>query len=340
MLEPVTGPCAWTSAQMRASDRWIYQLTDADRDELRTALGNLRSKGANIPFEKSDFPLGPFAGKLARFREEVENGSGVMLLRGFPLHEWDLATARLVYWGIGTHLGAALAQNARGDLLGEVADFGGNANKDPTARGYHTAYAMPFHNDYCDVVGLLCVRRSKSGGLSCVASAAAVHNRILAERPDLLELLYGPWFSDARGEEPQGRAPYYTEPRYARLGNRLFTHHGNTYLKSAQRFPEVPRMTDAHFEAVALVDKLCASDEFRLDMDFQPGDIQFLNNRVVLHSRTDFTDHDEPERKRLLLRLWLRMPAYAELPGFMLQRLEDMDHWLRHPRQVAGAPRV
>jgi hypothetical protein len=333
-MKPIAGPCAWKAAEMRASERWIYQLTEGDRNEMSQALGVLRAKGSKIPFGKEDFPLGEFAEKLVRVRDEVEAGSGVMLMRGFPLEEWDLETAKLAYWGIGMHLGAPLAQNARGQLLGEVTDKGGNANTDPNARGYHTAYAMPFHNDYCDVVGLLCVRRSKSGGLSCVASAAAVHNRILAERPDLLELLYGPWYSDARGEEPEGRMPYYMEPRYARLGERLFTHHGNTYLKSAQRFQAVPRMTGVHQEAVELIDRLCASDEFRLDMDFQPGDIQFLNNRVVLHSRTGFVDFDEPGRRRLLLRLWLRTPGYAELPAFMAPRLEDMDFWLRRPREV------
>jgi hypothetical protein len=66
-------------------------------------------------------------------------------------------------------------------------------------------------------------------------------------------------------------------------------------------------------------------------MDFRPGDIQFLNNRVVLHSRTDFVDHAEPARKRLLLRLWLRTPGYTELPDYFKPRFDDMDHWLRHP---------
>ena len=82
---------------------------------------------------------------------------------------------------------------------------------------------------------------------------------------------------------------------------------------------------------MTLVDTLCGSDTYRLDMDFRPGDIQFLNNRVVLHSRTDFVDHDEATRRRLLLRLWLRTPGYDELPAYFKPRFEDMDHWLNHP---------
>lgn len=330
-IPAVTGPAVWTAAQMRASQRWIYELSDADRDALRAALAHAQRAGAQIPFGKEHFPLVGFGQRLQALREEVENGSGVMLMRGLPIDEWSIDEVRQVYWGLGAHLGTALAQTPRADLLVDVTDKGGDQYKDPTARGFHTARALPFHNDQADVVGLLCVRRSKSGGLSCIASAAAVHNEILRTRPDLLALLYEPWYCDARGEQPAGRPPYYVEPRFSQLGGRLFTQHGRTYIDSAQRFPEVPRLTPAQLEALALMDTLCGSDTFRLDMDFRPGDIQLLNNRVVLHSRTDFVDFEEPARRRLLLRLWLRTPGYAELPAYFGPRFEDMDHWLRHP---------
>src|SRR6185436_3669887 len=171
-----------------------------------------------------------------------------------------------------------------------------------TARGYHTTRRLPFHNDQGDVVGLLCYRTAKAGGLSCIASAAAIHNEILATRPDLLATLYEPYYSDVRGEEPPGRKPYYAEPRFAMHHGRLFCQHGPTYIDSAQRFPEVPRLTPQHVEAMELVDKIANTERFRLDMDFAEGDIQFLNNHVVLHSRTDFEDFPEPDRKRRLLR--------------------------------------
>jgi hypothetical protein len=43
-------------------------------------------------------------------------------------------------------------------------------------------------------------------------------------------------------------------------------------------------------------------------MVLEQGDMQFLNNHVMIHSRTQFEDHDEPARKRHLLRLWLSIP--------------------------------
>jgi hypothetical protein len=159
----------------------------------------------------------------------------------------------------------------------------------------------------------------------------AVHNEILRTRPDLLQILYQPYYSDIRGEEPKGRKPYYAEPRFTMWEGKLFCQHGRTYIDSAQRFSEVPRLTPQMIEAMELIDKLANSDRYRLDMDFRPGDIQFLNNRVVVHSRTDFQDYAEPERKRHLLRLWLRTPGYDTLPPFFTPRFEDMDYWLKHP---------
>ena len=46
----------------------------------------------------------------------------------------------------------------------------------------------------------------------------------------------------------------------------------------------------------------------------EPGDLQFLNNRVTLHNRGDYEDWPEPERRRLLLRLWLTMPGWTKYP--------------------------
>jgi hypothetical protein len=330
-IEEVRGRCVWTAAQMHADRRWVQPLDEAERAELRAAVDAVRRRAPGLSFSREDFPLQRLGERLARVREELEQGSGVVLIRGVPVEDWDEPAIEQAYWGIGLHLGSALAQTPRGDLLVRVEDRGGDQYKDPTARGFHTARYLPFHNDQGDVVGLLCVRSSKSGGASCIASAAAVHNEILRTRPDLLEVLYGPWYSDIRGEQPPGRPPYYVEPRFAQFGGRLFTQHGRTYVDSAQRFPEVPRLTAQQLEAMKLVDTLCESDTWRLDMDFRPGDIQFLNNRVVLHSRTDFVDHDEPSRKRLLLRLWLRTPGYTTLPEYFAPRFEDMDHWLRHP---------
>lgn len=335
ILTPIGGTAAWRAKDMRASRRWIYDLTPANIAELDEALQHVRRCEAAIPtFGRDEFPLSDFAQHLQDMRHEIEDGSGVVLLRGLPVERYSSADTQRLYWGIGAYLGEAVAQNPAADLMVEVRDAGVDPYRTPTVRGYRTARELPFHNDQADVVGLLCYRTAKSGGLSCIASAAAIHDEILATRPDLLEVLYQPFYSDVRGEEPPGRTPYYAEPRFARWNGRFFVQHGPTYVTSAQRFAEVPRLTEAQIAAMKLVDRLANDEAFRLDMDFRPGDIQFLNNHLVLHSRTEYVDHEEPDRKRLLFRLWLRTPAYASLPPFFDRRLDDMAYWSMHPTQV------
>ncbi len=332
----IPSPIAWLAPEMQASKRWLYELSAADREELWDALTVVRERGLSIPFTRQDFPLKTFGETLRRLWDEVENGSGVLLLRGLDVDRYGLDGTRLVYWGIGAHVGTALAQNPQGALLVDVRNEGGDPYRDVKARGYHTSQYLPFHNDQGDVVGLLCFRAAKEGGESCIASSAAVYNEILRTRPDLLEELFKPYCVDIRDEQPAGRAPYYVEPRFAFHNGRFYAQHGPTYVKSAQRFDEVPRLTDAQLEAMDLVDELVRTDEFRLDMGFRPGDIQFLNNHTVLHSRTSFEDYEEPERRRHLLRLWLRTPAYRDVPPFFRQRFEDMDIWLKNPVPPVG----
>ena len=112
----------------------------------------------------------------------------------------------------------------------------------------------------------------------------------------------------------------------------MFNRYNRTFIQSAQRFNEVPRLTPLQVEALDMVNSLCKDPRFRLDMKLERGDMQFVNNYVVLHSRTAFEDHAEEAHKRHLLRLWLRTPAFADYPAALRDRYEDMDRWQSNPR--------
>ena len=45
-----------------------------------------------------------------------------------------------------------------------------------------------------------------------------------------------------------------------------------------------------------------------LHMILEVGDLQFLSNEHVLHSRTEYKDHAPPAPRRHLMRLWLATP--------------------------------
>jgi hypothetical protein len=313
---------------------WVIHLDEDNIAELEAALAHVKERGIGIlELTREHFVIPNFARIIQGVRHDLEDGRGFTLIRGLPVERYSKSDAALIYWGIGTHLGAAFAQNAQGDMLGHVRDLGAHWKTDMKARGYQTRSRLDFHSDRTDVVGLLCLSKAKVGGLSRIVSSAAIHNEFLARRPDLWAVMSEPFCVDYRNEESAGQKPYYATPCFNMLNGRLFVAFSPTYIESAQRFPDVPRLTVAQREALALMSALCNDPAFYLDMSFEPGDMQFLCNYVILHSRTEYEDWEESERKRHLLRLWLCTPGFTDRPAAFASRLAHMIAWQRTPRK-------
>ena len=214
----ITGPCAWHGADLAGDPRWRFALSGGDIAELQAALALVRRQG--LPWErmsKADFPLAGLAGKLAEMAVELEDGSGLANLSGLPVEAFGDGL-RHVWYGIGLHLGQAVYQDCNGLLMRDIRNESqdtdavlghrltardGSTFKSSKARTLSNAL-LRFHTDRCDVVGLLCVRPAPVGGVSRIASSAAVHNMMLQRRPDLAALLYGPYYRARLGEEQGG----------------------------------------------------------------------------------------------------------------------------------------
>lgn len=216
-------------------------------------------------------------------------------------------------------------------MLGHIRNLGVDWKNDDRARGYQSRDYLPYHVDSTDVVGLLCLRKAKSGGSSRIVSSTAIHNQIRKTRPDLWKVLCEPFYVDRRSEQGEGRKPFYVTPCFNYRDGRLFVFF-NFLIEGAQRFPEVPRLSQAQREALALMSNLANDPAYYLDMELEPGDIQFLCNYEILHSRTLYEDWPEPDRKRHLLRLWLRTPGFTRLPASYADRASDVELWQRNPQ--------
>ena len=302
----VQGPSAWLAADMRQREpEWRTHLTPPQIAEIETAVQATR--GLDLPaIRREDFPLPTLGPVLDRMRADVLDGRGFAVLRGMPVTGRPIAEIAAAYWGIGTYFGTARSQNARGHLLGHVYDLGrAHSETNPHLRSYATAERQNFHIDRCDVVALLCLRPAKSGGLSAIVSSMTLHNVMAARRPDLLQRLYQAFPVDRRGEVPPGRGPFYDAPVFNEFAGTLSVLYSRLHIGSAQRFPEARRLTTEDYEALDMLADLAGDPEFRLDMEFMPGDIQFLHNHTILHARSAYEDWPEVERKRHLLRLWL-----------------------------------
>lgn len=307
-LQTYTGPSAWTRPQMEAEARWRHTLSAAELDELRRAVDAALATGKPLEqLTRADFPLDRLALRVRTLAEELENGRGFELWRGLPVQEWNLEERSVAYWGLGRHLGTPVVQNARGELFGHVKDTSGtDPQTNADSRFYHTNRAAPFHVDGADIVGLMCVRTARAGGASLVVSSTSIYNALLRDHPDLIELLYQPLWFDHRGERNAVTGqPYWITSICGWTGRKLSMMFLRNFIESAQRYEGAPPLSEQHLKLLALIEDYAESPELCLPMDFQPGDIQWLNNHVTLHSRTGFTDWDEPERRRWLMRLWL-----------------------------------
>ena len=308
-------PGNWRGPDMAARpERWIWQLSPAEVAELDAAARRLDATGRDIvTFTAADAPLPVTAPRLAELKRDLLHGIGFGLIRGVPVERYSLRQAAIAFWCLGAHLGEPVSQNAKGHVLGHVRDLGFDSTL-PSARGYQTKDRLAYHTDMGDVVGLLSIRTSRSGGLSSIAPSVGLYTLMRERRPDLVRVLMGPTYKDRRDEIPEGCKPWYPMPVFMPHQGRLFTHFVQSAVRKAQRFPEVPRITAAQQEAFDLINEMAAGPELRLDMEFRPGDVQFLCNHTVMHSRTGYVDWDEPERKRHLLRLWLGCPGGAAVP--------------------------
>lgn len=307
----ITGPQAWMGPEIQDQTSWIARFDEIALGEIHDAVMAAEQRGLTIPFSAEDFPLDRAKTVIDRVPSDLEDGHGFLLVRGIDRSRYTVEQCELIYWGIGVHLGRPISQNTRGHLLGHVRDEGKSFD-DPTVRGYQTSAKMDFHADQLpvDVLGLFCVRAAKAGGASALISVGAVHNVLADERPDLLDVLYQPFNLDWRGEEPNGEQPWYTSPMFSAHDGKVTSRvTSRQYFNSVTRYGEELGLTDIQREALDVVQEIANRPELRLSMMMQEGDMQFLNNHAILHAREAFTDHDEPDLKRHLLRMWIALDA-------------------------------
>lgn len=305
-IEPARGPAVWRGADLGERD-WVTPLDTGDCEALLAAAAPLTGRRLDT-LTRADFAIPALEPKLAKARRDLGEGTGFVLFRGLPA---GLArqTLEIVYWGIGAHLGVAVSQSAAGDRLGEVYDRG----TDDKERYYTRGGALEFHMDPVDVVGLVCLHPALSGGASRIVSAGAVHNAILAERPDIAAILHRGFHNSRRGHGEAVTA--HPVPVFGRGARGLECYLLPQTIRQATE--EGHPLSPAEAEALDYLAATTNRPGLWLDMDFRVGDMQFLNNRTVLHSRTDYVDDPDPAKKRLLLRLWLMCPDWPPRPAAM-----------------------
>lgn len=307
-MQTVVDPAAWTASDLEADQSWIHPLSKTEITELDSVISDLEASGREIiDITRDDFSLPTLGPRLEGIAHDVLEGRGLAVVRGVPVERYTRRQSAIAFWCIGSHFGDPVSQNAKGHLLGHVTDLGGTSFKNPKHRGYQTHDTLPFHCDSCDVVTLLCLHPSQTGGESTVTSSLNIYNEMLARDPELVAALSEAVYRDRRNEIPEGKDPWFQLPVFNFHDGYMTVSWQGGYIRSASRFEDLPPQSKALSDGLDMFSELAA--ELAYAMDFQQGDIQFLHNHVTVHSRTEYLDFPEPERKRHLLRLWLATPG-------------------------------
>jgi len=256
---------------------------------------------------------------MARVRDMLDHGRRFAIVDRLPMQEMDVADVTGIYWLLSSMVSRPVAQKLDGTMIYDVLDTGRQALPGSGVRPDKTNIEIRFHNDNAyndappDYVGLLCLRRAQSGGHSRVISFHTVHNALQERYPNRLERLYQPFWFDRQREFRPGESPVFAAPIFAGAGEpkaRFSVHQINGGY--ALRGEPIDR--DGEAALTATLD-IFEEDGLSVDFDLEPGQIQFVDNRALGHSRTAFVDHPEPDRRRHLVRLWMRDHGRRAYPG-------------------------
>ena len=302
---------AWEAADFKNNNTWKKVLNNEQVKELLEALGNVKNLNKKFPdFSKKEFILNTLGVNLNSWSKELENGSGFMLLKNIPIHGLNEEDTNILYYGLGLYLGEPVRQNPSGDLIGKVMNIGDLSDRQ--TRVYETNAYLPYHSDPSDLVGLLCIRKAKSGGISSLISSHAIYNEILDNYKEYLSILYKPmYYPHLGGSEPA------LSPIYSFYENKMTCRYMRQYIELGHDMMNSP-LSNIEIEALDLMDFIMEKKNLRLDMMLEPGDLQLVNNYNVLHSRTSFEDYEKLSYRRKKLRLWLKS-RHARNLGYIFQ---------------------
>lgn len=148
-----------------------------------------------------------------------------------------------------------------------------------------------------------------------ITSSLTARRHLMAERPDLAELAHRDFCFSRQNEQAPDETPFYAQPLFDVADGLVFGKWNRNRVVSAQKIEGVPELSDGQRETMDVLDEILRRPDMMFTMYLEPGDLQIINNHVMLHSRTDYIDFEEPDQKRLLCRLWLAPPDSVRLPA-------------------------
>lgn len=306
---PFDEPVVWRRDTLAPEDG-LERIDGAARKELDELVETLRHNPLPLAMlQVEDFELPACRAMMKRVRATLEHGVGFVIIDRLPMDDYSVDEARAVYWLLAQLVSRPVAQSWDGKVIYDVRDLGkppGNGVRPDITNAKQNFHTDNSYNLYPpDYVGLLCVRPAMEGGISSIVSFYSVYNEMLARHPELVERLYQPYLFDRQREHAPGDPRLLSHPlfqtRDGRTLCRLSHRHVVTgYTMAGQEMDECGK------QALHALESIMMEPRFAREFFFEAGQIQIVDNTRLGHRRTAFVDYPEEDRKRHLVRLWLR----------------------------------
>lgn len=309
----------WLGAELEPADGRVV-LGDECYEEIEKTSDLLKENPLPLmAIHPTDFEMPACQAIMDDVRNCLERNWGFCIIDRLPLDTMTKEIATAIYWLLAQMVGRPVAQKwSDGRMLYSVTDLG-----KPSGNGVRpdvTNEDQSFHTDnsynICppDVVGLFCLQPAMTGGISRIVNMNAVLEKMESKHKDLLPRLYQSYSFDRQREHPEDDEKTIANPILSKEGHALRVRISRNLIYQGYAL-ENNTIDDEGEAALAaffgIIDDPIMYQEFK----FQPGQIQFLNNKVIGHKRTGFTDWPEKKDKRHLLRVWLREKGRAFYNG-------------------------
>ena len=295
----------WDKTLTNKKQKFVADLNPGTVDELikrRNELDNLN---------ENDLLL--LKNEILEFKKKILDGFGLFIINGACLKDFSLKEKISIYTLIAEILGELIIQNIKQEKIVEIKDVGksmqtgGRYHETKEGGSHHTD--SPQWKDVPDYLGLFCVHNAKKGGTNLFLSAYTIHNRILKGRKDLLNILYEKFHFDKRGEFKEGESSTVFEPIFKFKDGKLYFRYLRNYIDAGHDIQNQP-LSESQKEALTYLDNSMLEEDMIMSYDLKPDDMVFSDNHWIVHGRTAFEDHDDPNLKRLMLRTWIKDKMY------------------------------
>ncbi|KAJ5633851.1 hypothetical protein N7528_001693 [Penicillium herquei] len=333
--EKLTSPLVWEGKDIEKRSEWIYQLSDTQLDEIDAALKSFKALKKPLGhISQLTFPLPNLHSALRDLSNELHNGRGFFVLRGLRIDSYSREDNVIIYTGVSSHIGSIRGrqqdtrlQNGTSPMISHIKDITKMVEKGKIGAPSNTSDKQVFHTDAGDIISLLCLSPAAEAGESYISSSWNVYNILAKERPDLIHTLSQDWPVDGFGNAQRPftlRPLLYHQPATESTPERVLIQYARRYFTgflAQPRSADIPPITEAQAEALDTLHFL--AEKHRATLDFQKGDVQYVNNLSIFHARNGYKDG--PGKERHLLRLWLRDPENAwETPAPLRHRWDTV----------------